>query len=138
MYTIGTCLTLLYIIAFTSGIINGQSDTDHSIQLESNGVVRTVLLYNRPGDDYQSHKGDLWNMQFSSFHFSDSCIRISEIQRVSLVESSNDGWNIQTIITLVSAGSNRLQVLTQDFNVNRWIDGDRDLSYRRFDLSFAG
>ena len=136
--TIGTCLTLLYIIAFTSGITNGQSDTSHSIQLESNGVVQTVsLIYNRPGDDYQSHKGDLWSMRFSSFHFSDSCIRIPEIQRVSLVESGNDGWNIQTIVTLVS-GSNRLQVLTQDFSVNRWIDGDRGASYRRFDLSFAG
>ena len=135
--TIGTCLTLLYIIAFTSGITNGQSDTSHSIQLESNGVVQTVSLYDRPGDDYQSHKGDLWSMRFSSFHFSDSCIRIPEIQRVSLVESGNDGWNIQTIVTLVS-GSNRLQVLTQDFIVNRWIDGDGAASYRHFDLSFAG
>ena len=135
--SIGTCLTSLYIIAFTSGVTHGQSDTSHSIQLESNGVVRTISLYDRPGDDFQSHKGDLWSMHFSSFHFSDSCIRIPEIQRVSLVENGNDGWNIKTIVTLVN-GSNRLQVLTQDFNVNRWIDGDEDLSYRRFDLSFAG
>ena len=128
---------MLYIIAFTSGITNGHSDTSHSIQLESNGVVQTISLYDRPGDDSQSHKGDLWSMQFSSFHFSDNCIRIPEIQRVSLVESGNDGWNIQTIVTLVS-GSNRLQILTQDFSVNRWIDGDRGASYRHFDLSFAG
>ena len=113
------------------------SDTSHSVQLESNGIVRTRSLYNRPGDDYLSNKGDLWSFSFSS-SFGLSCIRISDIDRVSIVESGNDGWNIETIVTLVSDSSSRLQVLTQDFNVYRWIDGDGAASYRRFDLSFAG
>ena len=113
------------------------SDTSHSVQLESNGIVRTRSLYNRPGDDYLSNKGDLWSFSFSS-SFGLSCIRISDIDRVSIVESANDGWNIETIVTLVSDSSSRLQVLTRDFDVYRWIDGDGPASHRRFDLSFAG
>jgi hypothetical protein len=57
---------------------------------------------------------------------------------VSIVENGNDGWNIETIVTLVSDSSNRLQVLTRDFNVFRWIDGNGAASHRRFDLTFAG
>ena len=83
---LGTCLISLYIIAFTSGVSDGQSDSNYSVQLQSNGAVRPVSLDDRPGDDYQSNKGDLWSISFSSFGFSDSCIRIPEIQRVSIVE----------------------------------------------------
>jgi hypothetical protein len=57
---------------------------------------------------------------------------------VSIVENGNDAWNIETIVTLVSDSSNRLQVLTRDFDVFRWIDGDGEVSHRCFDLSFAG
>ena len=124
-------------MAFTSDLDAAESDTSHSIQIQSNGVVRTLSLYDRPGDDFVANKGDIWDIGFSSFGFSDSCIRIPEIDRVSIVENGNDGWNIGTIVTLVSDSSN-YQVLTQDFNVNRWIDGDEYTAYRRFDLNFAG
>ena len=127
----------LYVIAFTSGLPSSESDTGHSIQLESNGVVQTRSLYDRPGDDYLANKGDLWSFSFQS-SFGLSCIRISDIDRVSIVENGNNGWNIETIVTLVSDSSSHLQVLTRDFDVNRWIDGDEDASHRRFDLSFAG
>ena len=125
-------------MAFTSGLGEAESDTSHSIQIQSNGVVRTLSLYDRPGDDFVANKGDIWDIGFSSFGFSDSCIRIPEIDRVSIVENGNDGWNIGTIVTLVSDSSN-YQVLTQDFDVNRWIDGDDAYTaHRRFDLNFAG
>ena len=136
-YFLGTCLTSLYVIAFTSSQTDSVSDTSHSIQVQINGAVRTRPLYDRDGDDYLANKGDLWSISFSDFGFSESCITISEIQRVSVVENANDGWNIETIVTLVS-GSNNLQLLTRDFNVFRWIDGDGAASHRRFDLSFAG
>ena len=88
-------------------------------------------LYNRPGDDYMSNKGDLWELSLSG------CIKIPEIQRVSIVANGNDGWNIESIVTLVSDSSN-IQVLTQNFDVNRWIDGDGDSSHRQFDLALLG
>ena len=134
----GSCLSRLYIMAFTSGLGEAESDISHSIQIQLNGVVRTLSLYDRPGDDFQANKGDIWDIGFSSFGFSDSCIRIPEIDRVSIVENGNDGWNIGTIMTLVSDSRN-YQVLTQDFGVNRWIDGDDAYpAHRRFDLNFAG
>ena len=131
---LGSCLSSLYIIAFTSGVSGGQSDAvpRYSVQLQSNGAVRTVTLPDRPGDDYQSNKGDLWSISFSSFGFLDSCITIPEIQRVSVTVSSiTDNWNIGSIVTLVSDSASNLEVLTRDFGVDRWVDS-------RMDLSFAG
>ena len=124
-------------MAFTSGLGGAESDTSHSIQIQLNGIVRTVTLYDSPGDDFVANKGDIWTIGLSSFGFSDSCIRIPEIQRVSIIASGNDGWNIATIVTLVS-DSSYYQVLTEDFGVNHWIDGDSYSSQRRFDLNFAG
>ena len=55
----------------------------------------------------------------------------SEIQRVSIIEHSDDGWNIDSIVTLVGACAH-FQVLTQNLDVNRWIDGDSHYTHRRF------
>ena len=38
-------------------------------------------------------------------------------------------------MTLVSNSTNNIQVLTQNFDVNRWIDGDGDASHRQIDLT---
>lgn len=125
-------------MAFTSGLGGADAEISHSIQIQlNNGVERTLPLYDRPGDDFEANKGDIWDIHLSTFGFSDSCITIPEIQRVSVVENGNDAWNIGTIVTVVSDSSN-YQVLTQDFGVNRWIDGDSSSDQRRFDLNFAG
>lgn len=54
---------------------------------------------------------------------------------VSVIENGNDGWNIKCIVTLVSNSTNNIQVLTQNFDMNRWIDGDGDASHRQIDLT---
>ena len=90
-----------------------------------------MTLYDRPGDDFQSNKGDLWDFSLPS------CITLSAIQRVSVVENGNDGWNIGSIVTLVRDPADRIQVLTQNFGVNRWIDGDDEPAHRRFDLALS-
>ena len=108
-------------MAFTSGVASAGSNSHHSVEILSNGVVRHMRLYDRPGDDMLSHKGDLWKINFSNFHFSDPCITLGEIQSVSIIESNNDGWNIDSIVTLVKDSGDGIQVLTQDLDVNRWI-----------------
>ena len=130
------CLDKLYIMAFTSGINNAESDAGHAVEILAGGRVRNLRLYNRPGDDYYKHKGDLWKYNIASFNFPNSCLTISNIQQVSIIERSNDGWNIDSIVTLVGAGG-RFQVLTQDLDVNRWIDGDGHHTHRRFELTFS-
>ena len=95
-----SCLPRLYVMAFTSGLIDARSDSDFSVQIQLNGDVRTSILYNRPGNDYFSNKGDLWDLSFLSFGFSESCIKISEM---SIVDSDIelDDWNVETIGTVV-------------------------------------
>ena len=89
-------------MAFTSDLSGASSDTSHSIQLQYNGAVKTMALYDRPGDDYMSNKGDLWELSLSGWQ----CIKIRDLQRVSIIANGNDGWNIESIVTLVSDSSN--------------------------------
>ena len=124
-------------MAATSGILNAGSDTHHTVEVQTIGYVRNLRLYNRPGNDMLEHKGDLWKINFADFHFPDTCITIGEIRRVSILEAANDGWNIDSIVTLVKDSRGGIQVLTQDLDVNRWIDGDAHHSHRRFELTFA-
>ena len=119
-------------MAFTSGRRGGSSDTSHGIQLQYSGGVQTMALYDRPGDDYMSNKGDLWELTLSG------CIKIRDLKRVSIVEDGNDGWNIESIVTLVSDSSSNIQLLTQDFDVNCWIDGNSAKSHEQLDLTIPG
>ena len=123
--------TVLYCVC-----VCAQSDDGHAVEILAAGHVRNLQLYNLPGDEYYQHKGDLWKYNITSFHFPFKCLNISEIQRVSIIEHSNDGWNIDSIVTLVGAGGH-FQVLTQNLDVNRWIDGDSHYTHRRFELTFA-
>ena len=120
-------------MAFTSGLDNAGTDEGHGIELQVNGLRRGLPLYNRHGDDALENKGDLWEFSLSSFNFPASCI--TKIEKVYIVERSNDGWNIGSIVTIVEDSLGVLQLLTRDFNANRWIDGNADLSYRHFELT---
>ena len=135
IHSIGYCLEKLYIMAFTSNGPHAHSDTSHSVEILARGTTRRKLLYDRSGDDYQLNKGDLWKYNFYDFRFPFACPMIGDIQKVSIVESGNDGWNIDSIVTLVQIrGESDFRMLTQDLDVNRWIDGNRHPSHRRFDL----
>ena len=54
-------------------------------------------------------------MSFPPF---ESCIKISEIERMSIVDGciEVDDWNVETTITLVGDLSNNYQVLSDDFD----------------------
>ena len=137
-FSAASCLSKLYLMAFTSGASHAGSDTSHSIQVQLGGhKVGTLQLYDRPGDDMLGNKGDLWKINFSDFHLLKSCITIDDIKKVSIVESGNDGWNIDSVVTLVKDFQGRVQILTQDLDVYRWIDGDGSQSHKHFDLTFA-
>ncbi len=122
-------------MAFTSGLSGAESQLAHGIQIQLNGDVQEVIFYNS-GVDYQSNKGDIWRFFISAFGFSESCIYISGTERVSIIGSGLDDWNIKTIVTLVRDFANNYQLLTHDFDVNHWISGDG--ADGRFDLNFAG
>lgn len=127
-------------MAFTSGIINAQTGgaaAAHAIEILAGGNVRHLRLFDRPGEDQQLLKGDLWKFNFTSFHFPDSCIKIKDIQKVYIIENSNDGWNIDSVVTLVKDSGGSVHLLTQNLDVDRWVDGDTEKTHRRYELTFA-
>ena len=85
---IDACLTKLYVMTFTSGLDYGYTDDFHNIELQYNGSMLTMTLYDQPGVEFQSNKGDLWEFSLPS------CITLGVITRVSVVANGDDGWNI--------------------------------------------
>ena len=129
---VDACLRMLYVIAFTSGLDHASTFDHPNIKLQyNNESVRTMTLtlYDRPGFDFQPHKGDLWDFSLPS------CITCDAIMGVSVVANGDDGWNIESIITLVRDTDNRTQLLTQDFGVDRWIDSEE--GHQTFNLTLS-
>ena len=124
-------------MAFTSDENDAGSDDAQSVEVEINGEVRPMQLPSLPGDDYLRNKGDLWKIDFSNFGFSDTCVTIEEINRVSIIAINTDGWIIDSIATFVIYSNGYSRALTQDFDVRRRIDSNMNEFDRRFDLSFA-
>ena len=124
----------LYIMAFTSSAAaaNAIDTAGHNVSIkQKTGELRSSVLPNLPGADYQFHKGDLWKLNLRThFLFRDDCVQLSEIESIAMVKSQSDnvGWNIASIATFYRddhyAGS-AFQLATIDMDVNRWIDGDR-------------
>ena len=100
------------------------------------GQTREIALPNLPGDDYLRNKGDLWKLTFDgNFKFT-GCVTVRNIEYVRIEEGSNDGWKIDSIVTYVRAtGQSCFTELTQNFNVNRWIDGNGAASHKHFTLT---
>ena len=87
-----------------------------------------------PGDDRMYRKGDLWKFSMSAFHGIPSCVRKSSISEIAIEEYTNDGWNIDSVITIFKAGST-YEVATMDMDAYQWVDGDHHPSRRRFVLT---
>jgi hypothetical protein len=54
---IDPCLTKLYVMGFTYDKFT--TADYHNIELQYNGSVQTMTLYDMPGMEFQSNKGDL-------------------------------------------------------------------------------
>ena len=133
---LGSCITVLYIMAFTSGYIDAQTNASaHEIELKVNGVRRKGNLPNLVGNDFQKNKGDLWKISVPSFGFGDSCIKKNEVENIALVEDSNDGWHIDSIVTFFGTSNGQFELASMDINTFRWVDGDQGTSARRFDMT---
>ena len=128
-------------MAFTSGVVSGDVGNDrdgHLVELRTFNETRSLELYDLPAKDYFPHKGDMWKFLISNFGFTDRCITITELQGVALVENSNDGWHMESVVTFLRAGS-EYEVFTTDIEVNKAVDGDVNIqdAETRLDLTFA-
>ena len=137
LFYIAYCLKTLYIMAFTSVKQNGSSKSGPSIEILASGHVRHLRLYDTPGKAMTPHKGDLWKFEFSDFNFG-FCPTLARIQRLYIVERTEDVWHIESIVTLVKAINGGTQILSQNLDINQWIvGGGKDASYRRLELTRA-
>ncbi len=96
----------------------------HNIELQYNGSVQTMTLYDLPGIEFQLQKGDLWEFSLPS------CITLHGISRVSVVANGDDGWSIGSIITLVQDVDDSIQLLTRDFGVSVWISNSQNTNFK--------
>ena len=94
-------------MAYTSGIPSAGADAHHKIRLQAKGLSSIKTLPDLPQDDYLPHKGDLWKLNLRNFFGFTTCITINDIQQISILQGNNDGWNIESIVTLI------LQLLTK-------------------------
>ena len=130
----GACLSKLYIMAFTSDRMYAESNDPPAVQLQARGSSRSVTLYDLPADQYKPSKGDLWKINFSDFQF-EGCVRVEDITSIAIVATGTDGWNIDSIATYVANYDGKFQIISQDFDVYRWVDKNGDPSRKQFDLT---
>ena len=129
------CLTTLYVMGFTSGIKSAGSDHQPFIEIGLfNGEKKRVQVPDNPGNDMVYNKGDLWVIPFYKFGFK-SCVKKGNIKSVVVIPGGKDGWNIQSIVTMVSKRNSEKQLLTSDTGVNRWIDGNGSITQKQFPLT---
>lgn len=75
------------------------------------------------------------NLQ-SDFGFT-TCVHKSDIEGVSIVPVSRDGWNVNTIVTFVCDSERQCSLLTQDLDIDYWVDADGSEKGASLELSLV-
>ena len=131
------CVSDIYVFAHTSTGKGSETDDSHHIMFTANGNTYISGL----NDPAAQGKSDLWKLNlFTDFDVRRStCIQKRHIERIALKEDGNDGWRIDSIITVLKSDT-KFEVATLDMDVDQWIDRDGDPSeqprvVRRFQLN---
>ena len=115
---------------YTSDLGDARAGNPHRIRLQVKGSASTRILPHLRG----SKVGDIWKLHLTDFFGFTGCITINDIDRISILKSSSDGWNIESIVTFAVV-SEYWELTSADFNVIQWIDGDSENECREFTLS---
>ena len=123
------CITDIYVFIHTSRQAGTGGGVDNSYDIKfhtSSGATYKSSLFDLPGDQASIGKGDLWKLDLNT-HFgvpSGRCIRKSDIRSVAIEEDGNDGWLIDSVVTVIKKQRDDEETLTIDLDVEQWIDGD--------------
>ena len=122
------CYNMIYIMAFTSGSAHAESKDRPYLSLTLRSRQSgSIHLPDNPGNDQMKNKGDLWKLSISSiFKGRRSCVRKGDIDKVVLRNGGNDGWKIESLVTVLGYRG-YYTVLTADIGFNKAIDGNLDL-----------
>ncbi len=126
-------------MAFTSNYFYARvTHGTHKVTVRVKSATKSILLKNQIRtqghyvDAFMRNKGDMWTYKFSDFGFPYSCIKIGDIKSIAIDAHSPDGWNIESITTLVKDTEGGYALLTSDLGVNRWVDTGK---HKHFELT---
>ncbi len=128
-------------MAHTASHVNAGTNEEHEVEMIANGQTRSYILQDpqAPADGYERFKGDLWKISVKNDFGFTGCVNKGDIKSIAIEQHSNDGWKIDSIVTILrddySGGNKAYEVATVDMDVNRWIDGNGAISHRRFELT---
>jgi hypothetical protein len=123
------CITDIYVFAHTSrqGGTGGGTDNAHDIEFRtSSSAIYKSSLFDLPENQATIGKGDLWKLDLND-HFgvpSRTCIRKSDITSIAIEEDGNDGWLIDSVVTVIKKEDDDDEILTIDLDKHQWIDGN--------------
>ena len=130
---LAACIDEVIVMTFTSDRNNAESTENFDLELEVNGdtYIADFGTATKAG-------GQLWKFAISDFHNIPSCVTKQDIEEIAIEEDTDNGWNIQSVLTVLKAGGD-YELATMDLDVFPWIDGNDnssgDLSVRRFELN---
>ena len=131
------CIQYLYVMAYTSDKLFSGSDQKHRIEIQASGVMKIEELPDLPENDFHPSKGDLWKLSISDHFGFTGCITKNDIEGIAILAGSNDGWNIDSIVTYVASSEHDWELSSVDLDVDRWIDQNSEASYKRFELTLV-
>ena len=124
-------------MAFTSTNKHAGSDNlpSLSVKLTSGGEDTLKFPNLKDVNEQTKGKGDLWEFKIARFDFkTDNCITKSDISEVTIHNGGNDGWKIESVVTVLHGGLS-FDLVTADMHVNRWIDGNAEPYRQIYDLT---
>lgn len=133
-----TCIGSLFVMAQTSGRDSAGADSQHRIEMQAKGLTATTYLpdlFNK--NDYYPLKGDLWKLEIEDYFGVLGCVTKNDITGIAILAGSNDGWNIDSIVTYAHYTGQEFQLTSVDLDVYRWVDGDSTQEAKRFPLTLA-
>ena len=123
-------------MAYTADLEHAEAhDGHHKIRLCAKGLNSTINFPDLPEDDFSRNKGDLWKLDLEADFGFTGCITVDDIERISILHGSNDGWNIESIVTFAVVDKRSWELISSDFNIFQWIDGDFGEDRKEFTLS---
>ncbi len=139
-----TCVEYIYVFAHTSTQhVSGGTDDLHRLELQlGSGSTYTATLYDIDPDIDQNTKGkgDFWKLSISNTNNGFGipyypCLLWPDIQSISVLEGGNDGWLIDTIVTVLKGAYGGHRMLSIDVEADRWIDGNQGEPEKRWKLN---
>lgn len=103
----------------------------------NNNETRTITL---PGSTTRG-EGDLYKFDISDFGFTSSCIRQHQIYVIAITvpDSTDDGWYIDSVVTFVGDNNGIFQLETIDIDLLQRFDTDNleNNPVTRYELTMA-